>query len=169
MRSGIALGTNQGDRLRNLQAAFATLRSLHSDTSPFLVSRVYETDPVDCEPGTQAFWNAAVEMDFDGLPSTLLDRLQAIEAGMGRPSKRPRNAPRPIDLDILHCGNLVLNNREIIIPHPRLHLRRFVLAPLADISPDLVLPGRTETIAELLAVLDDPAEVRPVNIDLTTL
>lgn len=166
MRAGIALGTNQGDRLQNLKAALASLRSMHTTGEPFLVSRVYETEPVDCEPGTKSFWNAAIEMDFDGLPSTLLDRLQAIEAAMGRPSKRPRNAPRPIDLDILHCGNLVLNNREIIIPHPRLHQRRFVLSPLADIAPDLVLPGRTQSIAELLAALDDPSDVLAVDINI---
>ncbi len=166
MRAGIALGTNQGDRLQNLKAALASLRSMHTTGESFLVSRVYETEPVDCEPGTKSFWNAAIEMDFDGLPSTLLDRLQAIEAAMGRPSKRPRNAPRPIDLDILHCGNLVLNNREIIIPHPRLHQRRFVLSPLADIAPDLVLPGRTQSIAELLAALDDPSDVLAVDINI---
>jgi 2-amino-4-hydroxy-6-hydroxymethyldihydropteridine diphosphokinase len=120
---------------------------------------VYETEPIGTGPDAGHFLNAVVEVEFRGQPSELLDALQTIEAAQGRPSKRPRNAPRTLDLDILYVGNLVLSNQEIVIPHPRLHLRRFVLAPLANIRPDLILPGQHNTVAELLGLLADPAKV----------
>src|SRR5260370_34449231 len=113
-------------------------RSL-SGLLPPLVSSFFETSTIDCQPGTNSYLNAAVEIQFDRPPIALLDALLRIEREMGRPSKRPRNAPRTIDLDVLYVGNLILNNPEIIIPHPRLPQRRFVLAPLSVIAPKLVL------------------------------
>ncbi len=153
MRCGIALGSNLGDRLDHLRRARAAVEALHIGPEPILVSALYETEPVDCEPGTAAYLNAVMEITYEKPPIVLLDTLQQIEQSFGRPSKRPRNAPRTIDLDILYAGNLTLANEEIIIPHPRLHSRRFVLAPLAEIRPDLLLPGYHETIATLLAQL----------------
>jgi 2-amino-4-hydroxy-6-hydroxymethyldihydropteridine diphosphokinase len=159
VRASIALGSNLGDRLAHLRQARAEVLALGGIAGPIRCSRVYETEPVGTDPGAGVFLNAVMEVEFTGHPIALLDALQTVEARLGRPSKRPRNAPRPIDLDILYAGNLVLNNEEIVIPHPRLHLRRFVLQPLAEIRPDLVLPGREQTIAELLRQLDDPASV----------
>lgn len=162
MRTGIALGSNMGDCLSKLREARDHLFSI-CDRGSSISSPVYKTEPVGCEPGTAAFLNAIVEVETDMHPSLLLDELQRIEALMGRPSKRPRNASRPIDLDILYAGNLVLNNEEIIIPHPRLHLRRFVLAPLNVIRPDLILPGQTLSISALFAQLNDPTLVETVS------
>ena len=159
MRAGIALGSNIGDRFEMLIEARQRVMSLAHAQAPCLSSRLYETDPVGTDPDAEPFLNAVIEINFNGHPTSLLQDLQSIEAAMGRPSKRPRNAPRTIDLDILYTGNLTLSNAHIVIPHPRLHLRRFVLTPLADIQPTLLLPGQERTIAQLLESLEDPAGV----------
>jgi len=160
MRAGIALGSNVGDRLQSLIAGREALEKLEGAEGPRIHSSLYETEPVGTEPDAAPFLNAVVELDFHGHPATLLEALQQIESAMGRPSKRPRNAPRTIDLDILYVGNLTLSTPDIVIPHPRLHLRRFVLVPLAEIRPDLRLPGQHHTVSELLAALEDPASVQ---------
>jgi 2-amino-4-hydroxy-6-hydroxymethyldihydropteridine diphosphokinase len=159
MRSAIALGSNIGNRLANLREAYQRVSALNEIGGFIRSSSVYETNPVDCEPGTAEYLNAVMEISFGGPPVALLDELQRIEAKMGRPSRRPRNSPRTIDLDILYVGNLVLNRQEIIIPHPRLAKRRFVLAPLAEIAPDLILPGHSCSISSLLEMLNDEEEV----------
>jgi 2-amino-4-hydroxy-6-hydroxymethyldihydropteridine diphosphokinase len=159
MRVGIALGSNLGDRLAHLREARQLVLTLPGASLPAIQSRIYETEPVASDPDAGAYLNAVLEVEYTGQPITLLDGLQHIEAQMGRPSKRPRNASRTIDLDILYAGNLVLSNEEVVIPHPRLHMRRFVLTPLADIRPDLALPGQQQSVAELLAGLNDPAKV----------
>ena len=159
MRAGIALGSNLGDRLANLRRGRAAVLALAEVRGPVLASRVYETEPVGTGADAGAFLNAVLEVEFDGPALTLLDALQSIEAALGRPSKRPRNAPRTLDLDILYLGNLVLANDEVVIPHPRLHQRRFVLTPLAELRPALVLPGHQRSIAELLDALRDPSAV----------
>jgi len=159
MRAGIALGSNLGDRFANLQKARQEVLTLPGVAAPLASSRIYETEPVNSSPESTAYLNAVIEVEYRGQPISLLDGLQRIEAEFGRPSKRPRNAPRTIDLDILYAGNLSLSNDEVVIPHPRLHLRRFVLTPLADIRPELILPGQELSIADLLAHLDDPAGV----------
>lgn len=159
MRAGIAVGSNLGDRLAQLRSGRDAVLQIPSVGLPLLCSRVYETEPVGTSDAAGAFLNAVIEVEYDGHPMGLLDALQGIEAQHGRPSKRPRNAPRTLDLDILYVGNCVLTNEEIVIPHPRMHLRRFVLAPLNDIRPELILPGQHQTIAELLAALSDPSAV----------
>ncbi len=143
----IALGSNLGDRKANLQAACALL-------PPHSSSAVYETDPVDCPPGSQPFLNAVVAVEWEGSAQALHEITKGIEAQLGRPADRSRHAPRVIDLDLLTFGNATVATSELQIPHPRLHVRRFVLQPLADLSPDLILPGFTHTIAALLAHLD---------------
>ena len=162
MRAGIALGSNLGDRLQNLRAGRDAVLRLPGVSAPLLASRIYETEPVGTGPDAGAFLNTVIEVEFTGQPHELLIGLQTIEAAMGRPSKRPRNAPRTLDLDILYVGNLVLANDEIVIPHPRLHIRRFVLQPLHDIRPELLLPGQQSTVRELFAKLADRSAVAEV-------
>ena len=159
MRAGIALGSNLGDRLAALQFARTAVLDTEGVGGPLLYSSLYETEPVDSAEDSGAFLNAAIEVDFEGDPSQLLLALQSIETGMGRPQHREVNAPRVVDLDILYIGNLTSSVPRLVIPHPRLHLRRFVLQPLADIRPDLILPRQSQTVAELLSELTDPAAV----------
>jgi 2-amino-4-hydroxy-6-hydroxymethyldihydropteridine diphosphokinase len=166
MRCGIGLGSNIEDRLANLREGCKRTCSLHEPGPPIRFSSIYETTPVDCEPGTMLYLNAVIEINFAGAPVALLDRLLEIERAMGRMSKRPRNSPRAIDLDVLYAGNVVLNSPEMILPHPRLQQRRFVLAPLAEISPDLFLPGQTRSVRRLLAELDDPGQVTQLGFSL---
>ncbi len=162
MRVGIGLGSNMGDRLAHLREARSRLRLLPGVGEPLRSAPVFETGALDCEPGTRAFLNTVVEVEYEGHPVTLLDALLAVEVALGRPSKHPRNASRPIDLDLLYAGNLTLRNEEIVLPHPRLPLRRFVLAPLAAIAPGLVLPGQSRSIADLLRDLADASPVELV-------
>ena len=168
MRSGIALGSNVGDRLANLRAAYRNVANLSSDPAAVRCSSIYETSPVDSPPGVSSYLNAVMEIEYDRPAIALLDSLLQIERALGRPSKRPRNAPRSIDLDLLYVGNSTLNSPEIIIPHPRITQRRFVLEPLAEVVPDLVLPGQTHSIRHLLMGLKTEEEVTKVPQELCT-
>jgi 2-amino-4-hydroxy-6-hydroxymethyldihydropteridine diphosphokinase len=159
MKTGIALGSNLGDRLANLRAARQGVVDLVGVKPPIVFSPVYETDPVDCEPDASRFLNAVLEFNYDGDPSALLKQLIQIEETLGRERKRARNVSRKIDIDLLYAGDLEIENERLQLPHPRLHLRRFVLQPLADIRPDLVLPNQTKTVHELLAEADESAKV----------
>ncbi|MBB5032032.1 2-amino-4-hydroxy-6-hydroxymethyldihydropteridine diphosphokinase [Prosthecobacter vanneervenii] len=156
MNFGIALGSNLGDRAGNLQRGIDLLMA----RVPGLVltgsARVYETEPVDCAPGTQAFLNTVIEVKAECTPQEMHAQLKAIEQALGRPEQRERNSPRTLDLDMLYADDVVSDDPVLTLPHPRMHLRRFVLEPLADIRPELVLPGQSKTVAELLAQL--PAE-----------
>jgi 2-amino-4-hydroxy-6-hydroxymethyldihydropteridine diphosphokinase len=159
MRVGIALGSNLLERLHLLQAARTHLYSLHEDRGPFLCSRIYETEPVDCPPGSPSFLNAAIEIACTLPPLDLLIRLQSIEQTLGRPREHAFHAPRTIDLDILYYDNLHFTLPELTLPHPRISERPFVLCPLADICPDRILTGGGKSIAARLA--EFPAESLP--------
>lgn len=163
MRTAIALGSNVGDRLEAHTRARALLLAMPEVTGPVRCSSLYETDPVDSPGDSGAFFNAVVEVEFNGSLENLLSALQSIESEMGRPSQRAVNAPRVIDLDILYAADLVHSSQQLTLPHPRLHLRRFVLAPLAEIRPELRLPGFQNTVEELLKTLQDPAAAEPAQ------
>ena len=153
MRCGIALGSNIGDRLAHLRAGQAAVAKLHTGPDTPLVSPIYETEPVDCTPGTVLYLNAVMEIEYAGRPAELFHELQRIERAQGRPTEHGHNTPRTLDLDLLYAGNVILNTPELTLPHPRLATRRFVLQPLADIRPELILPGTHQTVAQLLAGL----------------
>lgn len=160
MRVGVALGSNLGDRLKNLRLGLDLVVSLHEDPNSPAISPVYETEPVDCTPDSASFLNAVVEINCSHKPAELLEKFAALEILLGRPASREKNAPRQLDIDLLYAGEQSIATREITIPHPRLANRRFVLQPLADIHPDLRLPGQDKTIAELLAVLPPQPAVK---------
>jgi 2-amino-4-hydroxy-6-hydroxymethyldihydropteridine diphosphokinase len=152
-RAGIALGSNLGDRMRNLRAALDALRQIASPGEPVLTAPVYQTEPRFCPPGSPDFLNTVVEIGFDGGPLELLALTRGIEKQLGRTRGAERNTPRTIDIDLLYLGDEILIGGELTLPHPRIGERRFVLQPLADIRPDLVLPGQTKAVAEILAGL----------------
>lgn len=153
MRAGIALGANLGDRLLCLTAARQRIFTLPDAVTPHLSSALYETEPVDCEPGAAKFLNAVVEIGYTGSSRQLLEELNKIESDLGRPPQHERNRSRTIDLDLLYHGKRILDQPQLQLPHPRLHLRGFVLHPLAEIQPNLVLPGERETIHEMTEAL----------------
>jgi 2-amino-4-hydroxy-6-hydroxymethyldihydropteridine diphosphokinase len=159
MRTGVALGSNLGDRLGNLRAARKKNLDLAGVQPPVLSSAIYETDAIDCEPGAGKFLNAVLEFDYEGDPVDLWKSLTEIEVALGRRRHHARNVSRKIDIDLLYAGKMEINTSELQLPHPRLHLRRFVLKPLADIQPDLILPNQTKTVRELLAQLDESGKV----------
>lgn len=158
-RVGIALGSNLGERLANLQAAVGLLDNPAQPGSVLLRAPVYQTAPVDCPDGSPDFFNTVVEIGYDETPAELLKHTQAIELKLGRVRSAGRNAPRIIDIDLLYFGNITLNTGDLQLPHPLLTRRRFVLQPLADIRPDLILPGDHLTISQHLASLlsNEPA------------
>lgn len=155
MRAGIALGSNLGDRRANLRRARSEIAKLGG----FISSSVYETAPVGCETGALSFYNAVIEIEYAGSARDLLGQLRATEVSLGRPTNHARNVSRTIDLDLLYFGDEQLDTPELELPHPRLHERRFVLVPLAEIRPELVLPNQSRTVAELLAQLSDSSRV----------
>ena len=159
MRTAVALGSNIGDGLENLRAARNSILDLPNVKAPILSSAVYETEPVGCEPGAGKFLNAVVEFEYDGDPARLLEQLIQIEEALGRRRDHPQNVSRIIDVDLLYCGEQRINDKQLQLPHPRLHLREFVLRPLADIGPELLLPGQKKSIRELLAEVEQSGEV----------
>src|SRR5262252_1655046 len=159
MRTAVALGSNLGGRLDNLRAARKAILSLANTKPPVLSSAIYETEPFGCEPGAGKFLNAVVEFEYDGDPARLLEQLIQIEEALGRKRDHRQNVSRTIDIDLLYCGDKRINDKRLQLPHPRLHLREFVLRPLADICPDLILPNQKKSIRELLTEVERSGEM----------
>jgi 2-amino-4-hydroxy-6-hydroxymethyldihydropteridine diphosphokinase len=153
----IALGSNLGDREETLAAATDRLERLGRVEA---CSSLYETEPVGFQD-QPAFLNAVVALETEFEPLPLLHALLAIERELGRDRSRGvLNGPRTVDLDLLLMGDSVIVGEELTLPHPALVRRRFVLAPLAEIAPQLRHPHYNQTMAELLAQLPDEGENR---------
>jgi 2-amino-4-hydroxy-6-hydroxymethyldihydropteridine diphosphokinase len=156
----VALGSNLGDARRNINVALAGLQRLSA--SPIRVSSFWESPPVDCPPGSPIFINAvaALEIRAGETPSGLLAQLQSLEREIGRQPKKTLNEPRVIDLDLIAFGLRTAATPELVLPHPRAHLRRFVLEPLSEIAPDFTFPGQNKTVAEMLRGLSSTESLR---------
>jgi 2-amino-4-hydroxy-6-hydroxymethyldihydropteridine diphosphokinase len=157
----IALGSNLGDSAAILRQAMEGLQSLSDH--PIRRSSLWRSAPVDCPPDAPDFVNAVVGLipRSGETPESLLAQLQRLEAQHGRARGPVRNAPRPLDRDLIAFGPVIRKSPELTLPHPRAHQRRFVLAPLAEIAPELRLPGFSRPVSGLLGELpDEPVVTR---------
>ena len=151
--SFIALGSNLGDSAQILRDAMDRLQAISE--APLLASSLWQSTPVDCPPGSPMFVNAVVGLvpRAGETPESFLAKLQALENEFGRQPKKVLNEARPLDLDLIAFAAETRTSAALTLPHPRAHLRRFVLEPLSEIAPDLVLPGQRKTVTELLRAL----------------
>ncbi len=151
MLAGIALGSNLGDSDHILNEAIKHLKNIHQGpATSFLSSTFYKTAPVDCPPGSPFFLNAVIQINTSFSPRELFRFLQKMEQASGRFSPHPKNAPRTLDLDLLYCDTIILASSELELPHPRIQKRSFVLIPLSEILPNIILPGWEKTAQEYL-------------------
>jgi 2-amino-4-hydroxy-6-hydroxymethyldihydropteridine diphosphokinase len=146
----VALGSNLGDSGKIIVDAMERLQAL-SD-KPLLKSSLWETSPVNCPPGSPKFVNAVVGLvpRENETPESLLKKLKELEKEFGRTPKKILNEARLLDLDLIAFGQEIRKSPDLILPHPRAHLRKFVLEPLNEIAPDFVLAGQRKMVSELL-------------------
>ncbi len=154
----LGLGSNLGDRRAALDAAVRRLRA-EPGLRVLAVSAYYETAPVDCPPGSGDYLNAAAAVETDRDPHDLLKLLHRIEQQLGR-VRTGDNSPRTLDLDLLLYGDRVIDTPELIVPHPRLHERAFVLVPLADLDEDAIHPVLGKSISELVGEISNWGDIR---------
>ena len=152
----ISIGSNLGDKISNCQSAIEALskieRTVVLEKSPF-----YKTAPVDFLE-QDWFINAAVKVETELDPFRLLGQLQNIQRAAGRIKDPIPFGPRIVDLDIIFYNDAVIESAELVIPHPRMHERAFVLKPICDIDPQIVHPVNLRQVQELLRELDDPSQ-----------
>jgi len=147
----LSLGSNLGDRAANLAAARKNISSLPG-VRETAASSLYETEPVGMDPvhAGMLFINAALVIEAGADIAGLAAGLRSVEAEIGRKAAPASNLPRPIDIDVICAGGLVIQTPELTIPHPRWQARRFVVEPLAEIRPRLVIPGADRAVLDIL-------------------
>ena len=158
----LGLGSNVGDRYQNLKNGIHQLNK-HPHIWVVGQSHVYQS-PVMYETNQDDFYNMVVEIDTNLIPIDLLTEIKNIEIKVGRLPEGRKNMPRILDIDILAIGNMQIQSPILIIPHPGIFERNFVLRPWRDISPEFILPNSTETISDLLANSTDTSDIRMVLI-----
>jgi 2-amino-4-hydroxy-6-hydroxymethyldihydropteridine diphosphokinase len=163
----LGLGSNVGDRRANLQAAVDALPGHGVDV--LASSSTYDTEPVGLVLDQPEFLNACIAIRTALEPEALLDACKAVERDLGRLAGGVRHGPRPIDVDLLLLGDATYRSERLTLPHAQVTSRRFVLVPLLELAPDLVVPGGGGRAADALAALGDDAEVRragpPLAVD----
>jgi 2-amino-4-hydroxy-6-hydroxymethyldihydropteridine diphosphokinase len=158
VRAWIGLGSNQGDSAGLLEAALARLAA-EPGLTLLRRSRLYRSPPWGFTEQPE-FVNAVAEFESELQPGRLLERLQATERGLGREPAVRRWGPRRIDLDLLTCGELRMRSDDLVLPHPRMHQRAFVLVPLLELEPGFTIPGIGSAAACLRAI--EPQETAAV-------
>ncbi len=166
MEIGLSFGTNQADRIEHLRSAKKRVLA-EADVALITASPIYETEPVDVQPefADQPFLNSVMIVETQLAPEQFADRLHEIESHMGRVRSSDQNAPRPIDIDVIYVDNITMQSDTLTLPHARWSQRRFVVQPLADVRPDLVLPGSTQAVKDILQDLPE----RPTAQRIATL
>ncbi len=154
MEAGFSLGSNQGDRIELMREAKRRLLA-ESDVRWVAQSSLYETEPVAvaAEYAHLRFINAVLILESDRSATQWMELLHTVEAAMGRERISDRNAPRTMDVDLIYIGDACIDRGDIIVPHPRWAARRFVVQPLAEVRPDLMLPGTGSTVSKVLQEL----------------
>jgi 2-amino-4-hydroxy-6-hydroxymethyldihydropteridine diphosphokinase len=160
VRAYVGVGSNLGDRWGNLARAARELAE-EPRIAVLRASRVYDAAPLG--PPQPRYLNAALELEVDLTPLALLATLHRLERSAGRVRSRVRWSARTLDLDLLLFGDEVIRRPRLVVPHPGLAVRRFVLAPLAELCPERVVPGTGRTVAELLALVP-PEDLAPAGL-----
>lgn len=158
----IALGSNLGDSCSVIRNAIDLLEAFSE--FPLLKSSMWRSEPVDCPEGSATFINAAVGIKplVGESPESMLVKLQCLERDFGRRPKLVMNEPRALDLDLIAFLGETRDSESLELPHPRAHLRRFVMEPLAEIAPNLILPGQVESVENLRTAIESQGIVKRI-------
>jgi|TARA_Y100000031_G_scaffold152780_2_gene196641 2-amino-4-hydroxy-6-hydroxymethyldihydropteridine diphosphokinase len=159
----LSIGSNLGNREANLAAAISAFGT-HKEISKIRSASFYESPYLGAEEQPE-YLNTVVEFITSLGPFDLFDRTCQIEQMMGRPRKREKNIARSLDIDILCHGDSVLETKTLVIPHPRLPIRKFVLIPFYELAPDFIIPGLNVSVENLLHICPDTSVVTKHNLE----